>query len=190
MDQVRKEKREEFAKYKDTLTLRNKIHRLLWNVVYAFLFRPFALPYFKHWRNFLLRLWGAKIGKGSIVHASAEIWAPWNLIVGCRTCIGPHAIIYNPGKITLGNKVVISQYAYLCTASHDYESKENKLCWQDISIDDYAWVAARTFVGPGVHIGSYAVVGATASVYKDVEPWTVVGGNPAKFIKKRAMREA
>ena len=107
------------------------------------------------------------------------------MIVGCRTCIGPHAIIYNPGKITLGNKVVISQYAYLCTASHDYESKENKLCWQDISIDDYAWVAARTFVGPGVHIGTYAVVGATASVYKDVEPWTVVGGNPAKFIKKR-----
>ncbi len=189
MDQIKKEPQKVFEKYKDTLTLKNKIHRMLWNIVYVLLFRPFALPYFKHWRNFLLRCWGAQIGEGSAVHASAVIWAPWNLVIGCRTCIGPHVIIYNPGRIILGNKVVISQYSYLCTASHHYEYKDNKLFWKEIIIDDYAWIAAKAFVAPGVHIGTYAVVGATASVYKDVEPWTVVGGNPAKFIKKRIIKD-
>lgn len=189
MDQIKKEPQKVFEKYKDTLTLKNKIHRMLWNIVYVLLFRPFALPYFKHWRNFLLRCWGAQIGEGSVVHASAEIWAPWNLVIGCRTCIGPHVIIYNPGRIILGNKVVISQYSYLCTASHHYEYKDNKLFWKEIIIDDYAWIAAKAFVAPGVHIGTYAVVGATASVYKEVEPWTVVGGNPAKFIKKRIIKD-
>lgn len=190
MDQVEKNNLpQQFTKYHDTVSLGNKVRRMVWNIVYACFFKPISLPYFKGWRNFLLRCWGCKIGKGSVVHASARIWAPWNLEIGCRTCIGPNTIIYNPGKIILGNKVVVSQYAYLCTATHDYESKFHKLCWKDIVVDDFAWVAARAFVGPGVHIGTYAVVGATASVYKDVEPWTVVGGNPAKFIKKRIIKD-
>jgi putative colanic acid biosynthesis acetyltransferase WcaF len=134
-----------------------------------------------------LRAFGAKIGKGSIIHASAEIWAPWNLEVGQITCVGPHAILYNPGKIRLGSKVVISQYSYLCTATHQYDNKLNTLYWKDINVCDYAWIAADSFVGPGVTIGEGAVVGARGCVFKDVEPWTVVGGNPAKFIKKRVI---
>lgn len=88
----------------------------------------------------------------------------------------------------MGNKVVISQYSYLCTATHDYESEANTLCWKTIEVGNYAWVAADTFVGPGVTVGEGAVVGARAVVFKDVEPWTVVGGNPAKFIKKRVVK--
>lgn len=177
-----------YKKYVDNYTLGSRVRRLAWNICYAVLFRPFGLPIFKKWRSFLLRCWGAKIGKGSIVHASALIWAPWNLETGILTCIGPHANIYNPGKIILGNKVVISQYSYLCTATHDYESEANTLCWKTIEVGNYAWVAADTFVGPGVTVGEGAVVGARAVVFKDVEPWTVVGGNPAKFIKKRVVK--
>ncbi len=177
-----------YKKYVDNYTLGSRVRRLAWNICYAVLFRPFGLPIFKKWRSFLLRCWGAKIGKGSIVHASALIWAPWNLEAGILTCIGPHANIYNPGKIVLGNKVVISQYSYLCTATHDYESEANTLCWKTIEVGNYAWVAADTFVGPGVTVGEGAVVGARAVVFKDVEPWTVVGGNPAKFIKKRVVK--
>lgn len=177
-----------YKKYVDNYTLGSRVRRLAWNICYAVLFRPFGLPIFKKWRSFLLRCWGAKIGKGSIVHASALIWAPWNLETGILTCIGPHANIYNPGKIILGNKVVISQYSYLCTATHDYESEANTLCWKTIEVGNYAWVAADTFVGPGVTVGDGAVVGARAVVFKDVEPWTVVGGNPAKFIKKRVVK--
>ena len=72
----------EFEKYKDNYTLSNRLRRLSWNVTCFLFFRPFSLPCFKHWRSFMLKIWGAKIGKGSIVHASANIWAPWNLEVG------------------------------------------------------------------------------------------------------------
>lgn len=174
-----------FEKYIDNYTIWNKLHRLAWNIFYIFFFRPFSLPIFVCWRTFILKCWGARIGKGSIVHASSKIWAPWNLVVGQRTCVGPHTIIYNPGRIVLGNKVAISQYSYLCTATHAYDTKFNTLYWKDIIINDRAWVAAGAFVGPGVTIGEGAVVGARAAVFKDVEAWTVVGGNPAKYIKDR-----
>ena len=173
-----------FEKYKDTYTFKSRVRRLVWNVCAFIFLRPFSLPCFRCWRLLVLRCWDAKIGKGCDVHASAVIWAPWNLEIGQGTCIGSKAIIYNPGNVVLGNKVTISQYAYLCTATHDYESRLHTLCAKTIKVDDYAWVAARAFVGPGVHIREYAVVGATASVYKDVAPGTVVGGNPAKLIKK------
>lgn len=96
MDKVNTVSKEtKFEKYVDNYTLWNKLHRLTWIIISFFLFRPFSLPFFKYWRNFILSCFGARIGKGSIVHSSAIIWAPWNLEVGCRTCIGPHAIIYN-----------------------------------------------------------------------------------------------
>ena len=180
---------QQFEKYIDNYAIWNKLHRLIWKIACLFLFRPFGFPVFKQWRNFVLRCFGAKIGKGSIIHASAEIWAPWNLEVGQVTCIGPKAIIYNPGRIILGNKVVISQYSYLCTATHAYETKLNTLFWKDIVIYDRVWIAAKAFIAPGKTIGEGAVVGACSCVYKDVEPWTVVGGNPAKFIKKRIIKE-
>lgn len=177
-----------FEKYIDNYTLWDKLQRLAWNVCWALLFRPFGLPIFKGWRSFVLRCWGAKIGKGSLVHASATIWAPWNLELGQRTCIGPHTIIYSADKIILGNKVAISQYAYLCTASHDFNDPHHRLITAPIRVEDYAWVAAEAYVGMGVTVGEGAVVGARASVYKSVEPWTVVGGNPARFLKKRVIR--
>ena len=180
---------EGYKKYIDNYTFGNRVKRLAWTICYAVLFRPFGLPYFKRWRSFLLRCWGAKIGKGSIVHSSARIWAPWNLELGILTCIGPHTRIYNPGKIKLGNKVTVSQYSYLCTATHDYETKANTLYWKPIEIHDYAWIAADAFVVMGVTIGEGAVVGARAVVFKNVEPWMVVGGNPAKSIKKRVMKD-
>lgn len=176
-----------FEKYKDNYSKKNKIKRLCWNFFCFIFFKPFGLPIFNNWRNFLLGIWGAKIGKGSIIYASSNIWAPWNLEIGQRSCIGPKTIIYNPGKIILGNKVVISQYSYLCTATHNYNSKLNTLFWKPIVVYDRAWIAADAFIGPGVTIGEGAVIGARATVFKNVEPWTVVGGNPAKFIKKRIL---
>lgn len=176
-------------KYKDVLTWGDKFKRLLWNIVYILFFRPFSLPLFKHWRNFVLKIFGAQIGEGSVVRASAQIWYPQNLIIGKYTCIGPHAIIYNPAPIILGNKVTISQYAYLCTASHDILDRSHRLITDRISVDSFAWIAADAFVGMGVTIGEGAVVGARACVFKDIAPWTVVGGNPAKFIKNRIIKD-
>jgi putative colanic acid biosynthesis acetyltransferase WcaF len=175
--------------YKECLPWKNKIKRAIWNVTCLFLFRPFVGPLFWRWRNLILCLWGAQIGRGSKVQASVHIWAPWNLVIGDYTAIGSHANCYNPAPIKLASKVVISQGAYLCTASHDISNPENPLLTSTIVIDSFAWVAADAFVGMGVTIGQGAVVGARAAVFKDVDPWTVVGGNPAKFIKKRIIKE-
>ncbi len=179
----------EYEKYVDNYTIGNKLRRLFWNCCCLLLFYPFNTPIFKTWRVLVLRLFGAKIGANSIVHSSCKIWAPWNLEIGNHTCIGPNSIIYNPGKIILGNKVAISQYAYLCTATHDYTSSKHTLYWKEIKIDDYAWVAARAFVSPGVRIGTYAIVGACSVLTKDAEPWGIYAGNPAKFIKKRVLKD-
>lgn len=103
--------------------------------------------------------------------------------------IGPKAQIYSVDRIILKTKVCISQGAYLCTASHDITNTNNPLITATICINSFSWIAADAFVNMGVTIGEGAVVGARAAVFKDVEPWTVVGGNPAKFIKKRVIRD-
>lgn len=175
--------------YHECLPLSNKFRRLVWILFCILFFRPFAGPLFWRWRNCMLRLSGAIIGKGSKVSASAKIWAPWNLEIGDYTAIGPGANCYNPGRISIGSKVVISQGACLCTASHDITDKNNPLVTAPIHIGSFAWVAADAFIGMGVTISEGAVIGARAAVFRDVEPWTVVGGNPAKFIKKRIIKE-
>jgi len=164
----------------------HRIKQLAWRVVNATLFR--FLPC-KILRNGLLRLFGGNIPLGSLVYPSCKIFAPWNLTVGKYSCIGPYTELYNKAPITIGDNAVVSQGAYLCTASHDITSPRHDLIVAPIVIGNHAWVAARAFVGMGVTIGEGAVVGATASVYKDVEPWTVVGGNPAKVLKKRVVRD-
>lgn len=179
----------QIEKYQDSLTLGNKLHRLWWNVWCLIIFRPFAGPLFWRWRNCVLRLFGAKIGANSKISNSAKIWAPWNLEVGEMTAIGPHAEIYSADKIKIGSKITISQGAYLCAASHDISKLNKPLITAPIKVDDFVWVCADAFVGMGVTIGEGAVVGARACVFKDVEPWTVVGGNPAKFIKKRVIKD-
>ena len=159
--------------------------RLFWNISYWLLFRPFGSTLFQKWRNIILRLFGAKLAKTTVTYNSAKIWAPWNLEMGDYSCLGPYVDCYNQGKITIGANTVISQKVYLCASSHDITDSKHSLILKPIEIKDQVWIAADAFIGPGVTIGEGAVVGARASVFKDVEPWTVVGGNPAKFIKKR-----
>lgn len=176
-----------YEKYNNQLGVKNKIARLLWWFVWLFMFRPFGLPFFNGWRIFLLRIFGAKVGNGCKITSSAKIWAPWNLEIGDFVAFGFDSFCYNPGKIIIGNKVAISQRTHLCSASHDITKKNNPLITAPIIIKDRAWIAADAFIGMGVAINEGAVVGARASVFKDVASWTVVGGNPAKFIKKRVL---
>lgn len=179
----------EVKPYKNHLSTKNKIFRVLWGLVYVILFRPTPNVLFWEWRAFLLRLFGARIGKHCKIRSSATFWAPWNLRMSDYVSIGQKAQIYSVDKITLHTKVCISQGVYLCTASHDITNKGNPLVTSPITIKPFAWVAADAFVGMGVTIAEGAVVGARAVVFKDVEAWTVVGGNPARFIKKRIIKE-
>jgi len=175
--------------YKNRHSLKSKLMRVLWNSIWLLLFRPTPRGILNGWRRFLLRLFGAKIGKGVLVLPSCKIWQPWNLTMGDHSCLSEDVTCYSVDRITIGSQAVISQGAYLCCASHDITSPIMELTHQPIVIASQAWVAAQVFVAPGVTVGEGAVVGACAVVTKDVEPWTVVVGNPARFIKKRVLRE-
>ncbi|WP_313581525.1 DapH/DapD/GlmU-related protein [Chishuiella sp.] len=163
--------------------------RILWYIVNGTIFRCLPSVYLKYFRNLLLRLFGAKIPMGVLVYPSCKIYAPWNLEMKEYSCIGPNTEIYNKAKITIGKNSVISQGAFLCSASHDVNDKNHSLIIKPIILEDKAWVGADAFIGMGVTIGEGAVVGARAAVFKNVEPWTIVGGNPAKFIKNRVINE-
>lgn len=141
------------------------------------------------WRRWILRRFGARIGKKANIYPTARIWGPWNLEMGDYSCLGPDVDCYCMAPIRIGRNATVSQYAYLCTGTHDISDPHMKLLAFPINVDDCAWVCAGVFIGPGVSLGQGAVAGARSSVFKDVEAWTVVGGNPAKFIKKRVLNE-
>ncbi len=95
---------------------------------------------------------------------------------------------YCVDRIEVGPEVTVSQRAFLCTASHDLEDPARRLTTKPIRLEQASWVFAEAFIGPGVTVGEGAVVAARAVVVKDVAPWTVVGGNPARVIKPRRLR--
>ncbi|MBS7695932.1 MULTISPECIES: putative colanic acid biosynthesis acetyltransferase [unclassified Chelatococcus] len=162
----------------------NKIARVAWGCVWALLFRPSPKP-FHAWRRMLLRLFGAEIGPGAVIHASARIWAPWNLTMGTCASLSHRVDCYAVDLIVVGDYATVSQYSFLCAASHDIDAPDMPLVTAPIVIGAHAWIAADAFVGPGVTIGEGAVVGARASAFRPVPPWTVVAGNPARAIRMR-----
>lgn len=164
-----------------------KPHRLrliCWRVLNATLFP--LLP--NAGRCLLLRLFGAAIGK-SLICRSVRIHAPWLLRVGNLSCVGPRVELYNKAPITLGDDTVISQGAYLCTASHDVSSPVMALATAPITLGNGCWVAARAALLPGVTLGDGAVVGLGAVVTRPVPALTLVAGNPARPLRKRVIRE-
>lgn len=158
---------------------------VIWRVLNATLF-PYCPRFARHG---LLRLFGARIGKHCAVYPTAKIYAPWNLGAEDGVVIGPRVEIYNKAKVMIGHQAVISQDSYICTASHDTSSKSMALVVKPIAIGAQSWIASRAIVLPGVVIKEGAVVAAGSVVTNDIEDWTVVGGNPAKFIKKRVLRD-
>lgn len=183
------EKKIDLSQYHNALSRKHQIIRLVWGVVWTVFARLLPRSVGSGWKRFLLRLFGARIHDTAIVYSSAKVYFPANLEMGEYSCLASDVDCYNVDKITIGANTTVSQGAYLCTASHDITDPLNPLITAPIVIEDQAWIAAGAFVGMGVTIGEGAVVGARAAVFKDVEPWTVVGGNPAKFIKKRIIQK-
>jgi putative colanic acid biosynthesis acetyltransferase WcaF len=179
--------RVDLSNARSSLSWSNRIGRAVWGMIWAILFRP-SPRIFHGWRRTLLRFFGAKIGRGVRIYPSARIWAPWHLEMDDFSCLGPYVDCYCVAPIRVGSHAVVSQYTFLCSASHDYEKPDLPLIARPIVIGEGAWIAADAFVSLGVTVGAGAVVGARASVFKDVEPWTVVGGNPAQMIKKRVLK--
>jgi putative colanic acid biosynthesis acetyltransferase WcaF len=160
--------------------------RLFWSLAQP-LFRWSPRPCFA-WRCWLLRRFGSRIGQHVHIENTVRIQHPWLLEVGDFAAVGDRALIYNLGKVTIGARATVSQQAHLCTGDHDYTRPDMRLEKQPITIGDDSWVCADAFVGPGVEVGEGAIVGARAAVFKNVESWTIVGGNPARLIKRRELK--
>lgn len=162
----------------------NVLGRAVWNLVQTVLFRPTPRPLHR-WRAFLLRAFGARIGRDVRIYATARVWAPWQLTMEDESCLGDHVDCYCVERITLGRGAIVSQYGFLCSASHDYEIVGLPLVAAPITIEAEAWVTADVFVGPGVTIGEGTVVLARATVVDDLPPWQVCGGAPARPLRPR-----
>lgn len=165
-----------------------KARRLAWMLVERLLFRSTPRGVLHGWRVWLLRRFGAQIGKGCRVAPSCRVWAPWNLKLGNRVALGDGVDCYCVAKISIGDKVAVSQRAFLCSASHDIASLNRPLTLAPIEIQDHAWVCAEAFVGPGVTVGEGAVVGARAAAFRDCEAWTTHGGVPARPLGRRTLK--
>jgi putative colanic acid biosynthesis acetyltransferase WcaF len=179
----------DISQYKRASGRKEQIARLIWNIVWTIFVRPIPRSFLNGWKIFLLRCFGAKIHKTAKVYSGAKIYAPWNLEMGAYSCIATNVDCYCADKIIIGAHTVISQKVSLYTASHDINSVDFRWFSAPIVIENQVWIAAESFIMMGVTIGEGAVVGARAAVFKDVEPWTVVGGNPAKFIKSREIKK-
>lgn len=176
-----------FEDFPAPYTRSEQIKRALWTFVWLICISWNPRVLCDSWIRMWYRVFGANVSDVSYIHPSAKVWAPWNLEMAPYSTIGSNVYISNVAKITLGRNCVISERAYLCTASHNIYSNKHEQWNKPITLCDRSWVCADSFVGMGVTIGEGAVVGARAAVFKDVEPWTVVGGNPARVIKKRVI---
>ena len=152
--------------------------RVLWSMAYP-LFRH-SPRFFYAWRNFLLRLFGASIGRSVRIYPSVDIIVPWTLTIGDEATVGHRATLYALGPITIGARATVSQGAHLCAGTHDYTKPDFPLLKQPIIVGEGVWICADAFVGPNVMLGDYCIVGARAVVMRDVVPGLIVLGNPAR----------
>jgi putative colanic acid biosynthesis acetyltransferase WcaF len=178
----------DLSQYKNALSRKHQLVRLVWSLVWVIFAWPLPKSVGSGWKRFLLRLFGAKVSKTAVVYSSAKVFYPANLVMKDYSCLASGVKCYNVATIIIGSNTTVSQDASLCTASHDIFDPHHALITAPIVLEDQVWVAAEAFVGMGVTIHEGAVVGARAVVVKDVDPWTVVAGNPAKFIKQRVIK--
>lgn len=137
------------------------------------------------WRLAILRVFGCRISGRPYVAPTARIRVPWQLELHDRACLGDAAEVYNLGECVLRARCTVAQHSYLCGGSHDLSRRALPLTVAPIDIGEDAFLGARSFIMPGVIVGEGAVVGAASVVVKDVEPWSVVAGNPAARVGSR-----
>lgn len=168
-----------------TLGIKLKSH--LWKLINKTIFRLMPLK-FKWFRIALLRIFGANIASDVTIDKTANIDHPWNLTMGSLSSLGENSWIYCLAPIIIGKNCCIGNDVYLLTGSHDVSDINFGYLLRKIVIGDGCWVATGSYILPGVELANYTVVGAKSLVTKNTEMFDIVGGNPAKFIKKRKFK--
>jgi putative colanic acid biosynthesis acetyltransferase WcaF len=156
----------------------------LWWLVQAVLFHPSPQVLYG-FRRFLLRLFGARIGRGVLVRPSATFTYPWKVSIGDFSWIGDDVVVYSLSPIQIGSHTVVSQRSYLCAGSHDHTRLSFDMLAGPIKIGDQVWIAADVFVAPGVTIQTGCLVGARSSVFHDLPGGMICHGSPARPVRSR-----
>lgn len=167
-----------------SFSLRNRLARVLWNTACVMFYRLSPRP-FHAWRAMLLRLFGAKLGPTCHFYPKAKIWAPWNLICEDRVSVADDAELYNPSPLHMGSHCIVSQGAYICGATHVYDNPAFPLVHFPMRLGAYSWICARAAVNPGVNVGDGAILALGAIATRDLEPFGIYAGVPARKIKER-----
>ena len=178
------------SEYINHLGRKHQVVRMMWSIIWTLTCKWLPRSLGDGWKRFILRLFGAKISDTARVYSTVKIYYPANLIMEDYACLASDVDCYNVAMIRIGRYATVSQGAFLCTASHDITSPTHDLITAPIVIEAQAWIGADAFVGMGVTVAEGSVVGARAALFKSTNPWDVVGGNPAKFIKKRVIEDA
>lgn len=165
-------------------SFQSKLRRIAWLLIDSTFIR-FSPKYAYSFRNYLLKLFGARIGFKAGIKPSTRILMPWNLVLHDWISFGKDVRVMNYSKLEVESHVVISEGVFLCGGSHDYLSPSLPLVSGEILIKSRTWICAEAFIGLNVVIGEDCVVAARSVVVKSVDPNSVVGGNPARFIKTR-----
>ncbi|MBL9165278.1 MAG: colanic acid biosynthesis acetyltransferase WcaF [Planctomycetaceae bacterium] len=163
---------------------RGRVVRTLWYFCSLVFFEGGWLPV-SSLKVRLLRLFGARIGRGVVIKPHVRIKFPWRLAIGDHCWIGQESWLDNMVDVEIGNHVCISQLTYLCTGSHDHRRRTFDLLPAPIRIGDGAWIAARATILPGVRVGANALVASGSVVSRDVEAAQIVGGVPAREMGRR-----
>lgn len=162
----------------------NRLRRLAWNLCWATFYRWSPRP-LHGWRALLLRLFGATMGPNCHFYPKSKVWAPWNLVCADQVTAADGAEIYNPAPMRFGSHAILSQEAYVCGATHDFDDPTFPLLAYAMEVGSRAWICARASVAPGVNVGVGAVLGLGSVATRDLEAWTVYAGVPAVKIKPR-----
>jgi putative colanic acid biosynthesis acetyltransferase WcaF len=165
---------------------KSKIAIQIWWVVQATLF-SWSPQFLYAWRVFLLRLFGAKIGRNVKIRSTVKITYPWKVKIGDYSWIGDDCMLYSLGDITIGSHVAIAHKVYLNTGGHEYNKKTFDIFFKPLVIEDQCWITTDVYVAPGVTIGKGTIVSARSTVLKDLPAGKICVGTPAIPIKDRMM---
>jgi putative colanic acid biosynthesis acetyltransferase WcaF len=166
-----------------------RLRRAAWNFCWIVFYRPSPRP-LHGWRSFLLRLFGARMGPNCHFYPKSRIWAPWNLTCADQVTAADGAEIYNPAPVSFGSHAILSQQAYVCGATHDYDDPAFPLLAYTMNFGAYCWICARASVAPGVQVAEGAVLGLGSVATRDLEAWTIYAGVPAVKLKERRQTQS
>ena len=138
-----------------------------------------------YWRKVILRLFGAKIGKGGKIKPYIRVSEPWNLLIGDHCWLGENIWIDNLANVSIGNRVCISQEVYICTGNHDYKKELFDLILKSIIIEDDCWLAAKSVISPGSILKQGSIASLGSVVFGTLNSNGIYKGNPAKLFKYR-----